>query len=299
MTACGRYPQAVTADLLAIAAILLWSTLAPLSASLTDLPPLFLTGTALLFGSVIALPVARFRLQTLLPSFHILLLGVYGLLGYHVLLFTAFRFAPALSANLINYLWPLGIVVLAPLILRGGRLTFRQLLAAFIGFGGAVLVVLSRGSSEADADYPAFWVGYLLAFGAALVWATYSLLTSRAERFPTANVGSFGLVSGALALLLHVIFEQPVNPSAIQWLLIIALGLGPLGGAFYLWDAALKRGNPQRIGLFAFATPLLSTALLLLTTGEPLTLELGVATALIVGAAWLGTSSPRKEHRAV
>lgn len=289
----------MTADLLAIAAILLWSTLAPLSASLADLPPLFLTGTALLFGSLIALPVARFKWQALRPNPRVLLLGVYGLLGYHVLLFSAFGFAPALSANLINYLWPLGIVVLAPLIVRGGRLTPRQLSAALIGFGGAVVVVVSRGDSEAGGEYPAIWLGYLLAFGAALVWSTYSLLTSRVQRFPTANVGSFGLASGLIAIALHLLLEEPVSPISTQWLLIVLLGVGPLGGAFYLWDAALKRGNPQRIGLFAFATPLLSTALLLVTTGEPLTLELAAATALIVGAAWFGTSSSRKERRAV
>lgn len=287
------------ADLLAIAAILLWATLAPLSASLTEIPPLFLTGVALLFGSTLALPVARFRLRELRPSPRILLLGVYGLLGYHVLLFTAFRFAPALPTNLINYLWPLGIVVLAPLIARTGRLTIRQLLAAAIGFSGAALVVLSRNTATDSSAYPNAAIGFALALGAAFVWSTYSLLTSRVGHFPTANVGAFGLISGLLALGLHLLTEPPIAPTAAQWLLIIALGVGPLGGAFYLWDASLKRGNPQRIGLFAFATPLLSTALLLITTGEPLTLELGLATALIVGAAWLGTTGNRKDRHAV
>jgi drug/metabolite transporter (DMT)-like permease len=48
-----------------------------------------------------------------------LLLGVYGLFGYHFLLFLALRSAPPLEANLVNYLWPLLIVVLAPVLLPG------------------------------------------------------------------------------------------------------------------------------------------------------------------------------------
>lgn len=281
-------------DLLAIAAILLWASLAPLSVALSDLPPLFTTGIALLIGSAISLPVAQFQLRRIVPTWRILMLGVYGLFGYHVLLFTAFRFAPAVSANLINYLWPLGIVVLAPIFLRTGRLTARQLVAGLIGFAGAAVVVLTRGDAATSTDFPALWFGFLLALGAAVVWSTYSLLTSRAAKFPTANVGAFGFVSGFLALASHLVLEPTVNPTITQWVLLICLGLGPLGGAFYLWDAALKRGNPQRIGLFAFATPLLSTGLLLVTTNQPLTLGLGVATVLIVGAAWLGTTAGRK-----
>ena len=284
------------ADLLAFSAIILWATLAPLSVALNDLPPFFVTGAALVVGSLISLPISKFKPSNLIPRPRVLLLGVYGLLGYHLLLFTAFRFAPALPANLINYLWPLGIVVLAPLLLRSGTLTVRQLLAALVGFAGAALVVLSQGSVAAATDYPNLWLGFALAFGAALVWSTYSLLTNRVQVFPTPNVGAFALVSGLLALALHWLFEPAVQPSVQQAWLILALGLGPLGGAFYLWDAALKRGNPQRIGLFAFATPLLSTGLLLLTTGQPLTPALAVATLLIVGAAWLGTSQRRKRE---
>ncbi len=68
-----------------------------------------------------------------------------------------------------------------------------------------------------------------------------------------------------------------------------ALGLGPLGGAFFLWDAAIKRGDPRRIGLLAFATPILSTVLLLVTTGQPLQWNVAVAAVLVVGAAAWGS----------
>ena len=72
-------------------------------------------------------------------------------------------------------------------------------------------------------------------------------------------------------------------------MLIGILGLGPLGGAFFLWDAAIKRGDTRRIGLLAFATPILSTVLLLLSTGQPLQWNVAVAATLVVGAAWWGS----------
>jgi drug/metabolite transporter (DMT)-like permease len=67
------------------------------------------------------------------------------------------------------------------------------------------------------------------------------------------------------------------------------LGLGPLGGAFFLWDAALKRGDARQIGVLSFLTPLLSTCTLLAVRGEWPGASVLVAAAMIVGAAVLAT----------
>ena len=69
------------------------------------------------------------------------------------------------------------------------------------------------------------------------------------------------------------------------------MGLGPLGAAFFLWDRALKAGDPRRIGILSYLTPLASTLLLALMSGRPLTLWLGLAAALIVGAAAVGMAA--------
>ena len=90
-------------------------------------------------------------------------------------------------------------------------------------------------------------------------------------------------------MLCHMAFETTPALSLWDWSLIGILGLGPLGGAFFLWDAALKRADARTIGLLAFITPLLSTALLLRSRGQPLSATLAMATVLIVGAALVGT----------
>ena len=116
------------ANLFALGAIALWASLASLGLALSQVPPFLLTGLALVIGSVPAWPLAR---QWRIPP-GTLALGIYGLFGYHFLLFIALRSAPAVEANLVNYLWPLGMVVLAPVVLPGLKLSLRQLLACLL-----------------------------------------------------------------------------------------------------------------------------------------------------------------------
>jgi drug/metabolite transporter (DMT)-like permease len=268
-----------SATLLALGAIALWSLLAALAVGLRALPPFLLLGLALTGAGVLALPTWR---AWRVPA-STLLLGVYGLFGFHLLLFLALRRAPALEANLVNYLWPLLIVLLAPLF-GAGRLTLRHLMGGAMGLAGA-LVVITGGTWTLQL---AHWDGYLLALGSACIWATYSLLTRRVAPFPTAAVGLFCLVSGVLALALSAAVETLVMPTPGQWGLIALLAAGPMGAAFFLWDAAMKRGDARAIGTLAYLTPLGSTLALMASGAGTLTAQTGLAAALIVGGAVLG-----------
>ena len=263
--------------LAALGAIVLWSTLATFGVALSHLPPLFLTGCALIIGALPGLPNVR-QWRVSLPT---LLLGIAGLFGFHFLLFMALRFAPPVEANLVNYLWPLLIVLLTPLLLPGWRLAPRHVAAAAIGFAGAALAIRAAPATFT----PTALLGFGFAAGWAVVWACYSLLTRRVPMFSSWAIGGFALASGVLALVLHRLFEtNPGLRDGDAWLLLL-LGLGPMGTAFYLWDIAMKRGDPRVIGVLAYATPLLSTGLLVVFTGRPPTASLAAATALVVAAA--------------
>ena len=273
------------ADLLTLGAVLLWATLASLATLLSDIPPFLLTGIGLLIGAAVSLPALRSGLTPWKIPVRTLLIGVYGLFGYHFMLFLALQTAPAVEANLVNYLWPLLIVLLSPLFTKSLKLNLRYVLAALSGFAGAVIAITYNSSGLESSSIE---IGYLFALAAAVIWATYSLATTKVASFPTASIGLFALVSGLLALGAHFVFEPAAYISSSDWVLLVLLGAGPLGGAFYLWDAALKIGDPRRIGLLAFLTPLLSTVLLVLVSGDSLSWQLLVATALIVGGALLG-----------
>lgn len=135
----------------------------------------------------------------------------------------------------------------------------------------------------------AFLPGYLLAAAAAFLWASYSLMTKRLGSFPNAAIGGFCFCSGMLSLLVHVFLEEPYALAAGDLPLLLALGLGPMGGAFFLWDGALRRGDPRIIGALAYLTPLLSTLWLILSGRGHFTSVSGGAMVCILGGALWGT----------
>ena len=202
-----------------------------------------------------------------------LALGVYGLFGFHFLLFIALRHAPPVEANLVNYLWPL---------LHGGAgagaAAGHASAPGARGRGADGLRRAPRSRSSARAAAPARRPA--VRTGASCPrWARPSsgpatrCGRSACAAFPTSAIGLFGLVSGALSLACHALLEPPAALSARDWLLVALCGLGPLGAAFFLWDMALKRGDARQIGILSYITPLASTALLMVVTGRPLTLE--------------------------
>ncbi len=275
----------MAATLLALLSILVWSSLALLNSRVNTLPSFFAVGVALSVGGLVGLVKAR-EWRVPIRTFAV---GVGGIFGYHALLFAAFRIAPSVEVNLINYLWPLLIVLLSPVFLRGFRLGPRHVAGAVLGLSGAALIV-SGGRLGPDATY---LPGYLLAAAAALVWASYSLLTKRLPLFSTGAVGGFCFVSGLLSLGVYLIGKAgpgaATSPAPSDWLFLVLLGLGPMGGAFYAWDAALKRGDPRVIGALSYLTPLLSTLNLALLGGKRLSAVAIVAMSLIVAGAIVGS----------
>ncbi|HWQ08446.1 MAG TPA: DMT family transporter [Holophaga sp.] len=272
---------------LSLFTIFIWSTLTVLIWHVSRLPPFLSTGVALCIGGLAGLVRAR---EWKIPL-RTLALGVGGVFGYHALLFTAIRVAPPVEVNLLQYLWPLFIVVLTPVFLPRTSLHTHHVLGALLGLTGAGLVITGGHLSLDLAGLP----GYLMAVAAALTWACFSLLVKRVPPFGSGAVGAFCLVSGLLSLGLFGL-ERLAAPAAAsmlptraEWLFLVLLGLGPMGLAFYTWDAALKRGDPRVIGALSYLTPLLSTVNLVLMGGRRLSGISIAAMGLIVAGAVLGS----------
>lgn len=260
-------------------AILLWAFLALLTRAAGNVPPLQLTAMAFAVSAVLGLGVVALRgeLACLRQPPLAWLHGVGGLFGFHALYFAALAFAPAAEANLINYLWPLLIVVLAAPIL-GMRLTWRHLLGTLMAAAGCAVLLGGGARLEAGAT-----LGYVLALCSACTWALYSVLARRLASVPTGAVAGFCAASALLAFVAHAAFEPTVWPDAPHFLVVLALGAGPVGGAFFLWDIGMKRGNPVLLGTLAYAAPVGSTLLLCAAGFAPWSFSVLVAAVLVAG----------------
>jgi drug/metabolite transporter (DMT)-like permease len=208
------------------------------------------------------------------------IVGVGGLFGYHALYFLALRFAPPAEAGLLNYLWPL-LIVLFSSLLPGERLTPHHVVGALLGLAGTVLLFAGSSlSSFAPGQLPGLFAAFLAAF----VWATYSVMSRRLKSVPTDAVAGFCLATALLSGLVHAFVEDTVWPESFwQWLAVAALGVGPVGAAFYTWDVGMKRGDIRVIGAASYATPLLSTLFLILAGFAKPGATIAVAAVLIAG----------------
>lgn len=280
------------ATMLGFGAILLWSTLATLTALKGPVVPPFQTtaitfavGGALLF----AFAVIRGRARALAPHPKAFVLALYGLFAYHALYFAALRLAPAAEANLIASLWALLTVLLSGL-LPGHRLHGRHVIAALLGLGAAALLVGDAGSTAGS--FPSRLLGFGLAFACAFVWASYSVMSRLVAAIPSESLALPCLATSALALAVSLAFEQWATvPSTTAWLALLLLGLGPVGAAFLLWDIGMKRGHIATLGVLAYASPIISTVLLILIGLAEASIALGLACIMMVAAATIAMRS--------
>lgn len=286
------------ATIVGFGAVLLWSSLAVLTTIAGPVPPFQMTAMAFALGFSLALIKWSARGEHILDRLRLpaklWALGVAGLFGYHALYFAALSLAPPVEANLLNYLWPLLIVVFAG-FLPGERLGWWHIAGALAGLAGGVLII-GGGVAGFRSE---FLPGYAAALGAALIWSTYSVLSRRFGEIATDAVGGFCGATALLALLAHLLFERTYIPVGAEWLVILVLGIGPVGASFYLWDHGVKRGDIKALGALSYMTPLLSTLLLVVFGRTEGTARLALACALIVGGAVLASRDLWRQHLAV
>ena len=271
-----------TATLVGLIAILLWSLLAVMTVATGKIPAFQLAAMTFAIGGCVGFCTWIGRseaLQSLRQPPVVWAVGIGGLFGYHALYFLALRFAPPAEAGLLNYLWPL-LIVLFSSFLPGERLAMHHVVGALLGLVGTVLLLAGNSSGFAAGQLP----GLLAAFIAAFVWAAYSVLSRRLKSVPTDAVAGFCLATAALAALMHGLLETTVWPETIlQWLSVLALGIGPVGAAFYAWDIGMKRGDIRVLGAASYATPLLSTGFLIAAGFAKASLTIAIAAMLIAG----------------
>lgn len=272
-----------TATLIGLTAIVMWSLLAVLTVATGRIPAFQLAAMTFAIGGVVGSATVLLRggaVRALRQPLVAWIVGIGGLFGYHALYFLSLRLAPPAEAGLLNYLWPL-LIVLFSALLPGERLARHHIVGALLGLAGTVLLFAGNtGAQYTTAQIP----GFVAAFIAAFVWAGYSVLSRKLKAVPTDAVAGFCLATALLAAAMHLSIETTVWPeTGMQWLAILLLGLGPVGAAFYAWDIGMKHGEIRVLGAASYATPLLSTAFLIVADYAQATAAIALAAVLIAG----------------
>ena len=274
-------------------AILLWSLLALFTVGTSPTPPFLLNAMCFTLGGGLGLiwTIRNGSLSVLRDiNWKIYLFGTIGLAGYHALYFSALRLAPAAEAGLIAYLWPLLIVLFSGL-LPGEQLKSGHMIGGLLGFAGAAMIITGGGAGFQAENLP----GYLLALACAFTWSGYSVFSRKFGETPTEAVTVFCIATAIVSALLHVGFEETKLPvGAIGWLSVAALGLGPVGAAFYVWDFGVKKGDIQLLGVLSYAAPLLSTLVLVVVGIAAASWSLALAALLITGGAAIAARASLK-----
>ena len=222
-----------TATLIGLTAILMWSLLTVFTVTTGRIPAFQLAAMTFAIGGLVGCASWLVRpggVASLRQPLVAWVVGVGGLFGFHALYFLALRLAPPAEAGLLNYLWPL-LIVLFSSLLPGERLAPHHIIGALLGLVGTVLLFAGNTGTHYEATQIP---GFIAAFTAALVWTAYSVLSRKLKAVPTDAVAGFCLATALLAATVHFSIERTVWPETpAQWLAIVALGIGPVGAAFY------------------------------------------------------------------
>lgn len=275
----------------AVSAVLIWSTLAAMAKSLLTVIPTF---EALFLSSLIAsvfLLVQQgvrrglrvFRAYDWRGYLAMAALGFIGLFVYSGLYFYGLTQLTSQEACILNYLWPMMIVLFAALLL-GERITLRTAAALLLSFSG-VLVLTLGGEGRADGNAV---LGALACVLAALCYGLFCVLNRKRNVDATVLMTVAWGVTALCALSVMLMAETWVALSWTQWAGMLWFGIFINAVGYLWWTMALQQAqNAAMVANLAYFVPLLSLVVSAVTLGEEMSRAALLALVLIMGGILL------------
>jgi drug/metabolite transporter (DMT)-like permease len=276
------------ATLLGYAGLLLWAIAALLVAKLKNIPTFEILSIALAISFLVIvckLTILR-QWQRIKQPILLWIIGVIGIYGNAVTYMAAFKFAPPAHVDLINYLWPI-FVIIGCSFLPKEKFTAKHLIAGLFGLSGVYLVITNNAGLVGFHTH--FLTGYGLALLDAVIWSGYTLLSRYYGQTPIEMIGMYCGIGALLSLMLHFQFETTVIPSLSQLLTIIGIGSITSGLAYFLWDYGVKHGNFKLLSVLSYGNPIISVLLLVVFHEAKYSHTLVLACFLVAGGALIGS----------
>lgn len=257
----------------ALVAVLMWSTVATaFNIALQELNYVQLltysSGVSFFVLTLIMWGKHYFRdLATLSKNgyIHQIIKGLINPFGYYLILFKAYSLLPANEAMILNYTWPVVLILFSVFFLKQHfpKIDFASVLFCFIG----VVVIATKGNIF-DVKFSNL-SGVALAIGSSAVWAGYWILNMRNKVHPVVQLWlSFG-VGFIASVILFVLLGCPLNLSTKALSASGYVGLFEMSIPFIMWQfALLKSSNTAVVSKFVFLSPFLSLMIIALILNE-------------------------------
>lgn len=214
-----------------------------------------------------------------------LLLGLFGIVGYHYFFFQSLRYTEVANTAIINALSPV-LTSLAAAVLIKERLSrgnYAGVLVAFIG----VLLLLSRGDSDTILNLR-FNKGDLLMLLSVISWMVYALLIrTMLDRYSGFTLTFYATLFGVVMLLVLAPQEAPLGDireiSRASLLAVVYMGICGSGLGYLLYNLSIREIGPTRTSSFVYSViPLIVAVLALLFFQQPITPIMIVSMMLIL-----------------
>lgn len=247
----------------------------------------FLLGVMLLTKKKPDLPAIRKNL---------LLLAVSGAaMGFNwILLFESYRYTTVATATVCYYLAPLMLLLACPLL--GERLTAKKLLCVGIALVGLVFVsgVLQQIPTKEEL------LGIAFGLGAAVLYASVMFMNKKLSPIPAYDKTILQLGSAAIVILPYILLTEGLpsfSLTAIQWVLLIVVGIVHTGIAYALYFGSMKNLRAQTIAVFSYLDPVIAVLLSALVLRETMTWGNILGAVFILGSALYSEFPTKSKER--
>ena len=271
----------------ALLTVFIWATMAPAVKLMQDSVPttevLFLAGVfsvVFLLGRLIANgKVKEYRTFGARNYKVVFGLGFLGFFVYEFLYYFGIAQLTASTACILNYLWPIMLVLFSCLILKE-PFTTRKVLAMVASFLG--VVVLSAGGNDQYGAHPV--LGIVGCIVAAVSYGLFSVLNKREDLDQDLCMPIYWGVTMVSGLIAGFVEGGWTMPDLKTWLILAWLGVMANAVGYLIWAIALNDSkNSARIANFAFLVPVLSMLLSALILREQIHWNGIAALVLILG----------------
>lgn len=275
----------------AITTVMIWATMATVvKMMLFDIPNLEALSISSIFAFLFLLlmniktGVIKEMKKYSLKDYGIMSgLGFIGLFVYSALYYYGLAQLSSQEACIVNYLWPIMLVVFSCIILKE-KLTFMKAFAMLCSFIG--IVILSTGSGGDGAGNAMLGIGSCII--AAACYGLFSVLNKKADYNQNIAMMIIWLVVAVCAMVLGLFTENWVPIRGTQWIGMLWLGVVIDAVAYLLWALALKgTENTAKIANLAYLTPFLSLIVSTVVLKEAIELRAFIALVFIIGGILL------------